>query len=152
VFIPNGIGTLLMPKFASATDNRNKGLFKRMLVLSTAGNLFLFIVYVLAIQWVTITFFGVGYVVPLIVSVIYASAIIVAGIYRILVSYAVGINHPEVESIGRVVAVIAMFALGLWLIPNNGALGASIAKSIAMIGQLLTTGFLVLRIKDSLPT
>jgi len=136
-FVPTGIASLLMPKIASDNHRGNLNLFKRVLVISLIGNLLIFIAYVFTVEWVTINIFGTEYSIELIVSVLMALSVISQGVYKLFVSYLVGTNRPGAESIGRIFSVVTLLAVGLMLMPELGALGAAIAKLLAIVIAIL---------------
>jgi O-antigen/teichoic acid export membrane protein len=149
-FVPIGISSLLMPKIASEDDEGNLDFLKKMLVISLIGNLIVFAIYVLSIEWVTVVVFGEEYTIALIVSVLMGLNVIIQGVYKLIVSYLVGTNRPVTETIGRIMAVISLLIVGLILMPTMGALGAAIAKLLAIIVAIVASLFASRYLKPSL--
>ncbi len=137
-FVPLGLITLLLPKVASLPKEQHASLLKRTLLLALLVNSVVFTVYALAYSWFIETFFGPAYLLPLSVMLMIALSDILFGFHGIITAVVVGANHPQLETISRVVIVVFAIGIGSWLIPRFGLVGAGMMMFGSGIVSILT--------------
>jgi len=139
-FVPAGIATLLMPKAAALPRQAHRQLLKTMLALSMLINGAILIVYLLLGEWFVRGLFGPQYVAEMSTSVILALGMIALGAHSVITAILVGGGRAGVETISRIVAVVAAASAGWLLIPTYGPPGAATAMLVGTLAALITYG------------
>jgi O-antigen/teichoic acid export membrane protein len=140
MIVPAGISVLLMPKVAASPSKGHRQLLIRMLFISLLIDGIALMVYLPLVQPLTQRIFGRDYLVPLGVSLLLSLYMILYGIHGLITAVFVGSGRPQVESISRIIELVATIA-GCWiLIPSYGAWGAAIGILSGKILALVTYG------------
>lgn len=140
LLVPAGIATLLMPKAAALPGQAHRQLLKTMLALSMLTDGAILIVYLLLGQWFVRGLFGPQYVVEMSTTVILAFGMIALGAHSVITAILVGDGRAGVETISRIIAVVAAASAGWLLIPIYGPPGAATAMLVGTLAALITYG------------
>ena len=139
-FIPWGITMLLMPKVAETDPSQHRTLLKNALGLTGIVNGAVFVGFVIFYEWFITQFFDATYFVGLQFGIAMAASAIMVGVHGIVTSVLVGSNHPEMESISRMMVAIVTFISGMILVPELNVLGAALATLIGTSSGMVTYG------------
>lgn len=140
LFVPTGIATLLMPKAAALPRKAHPALLRRMLALSLLIDGVILIAYLFLGGRFVQSVFGPEYVMEMRTSIVLALGMIVIGAESVVSAVVVGSGRPGIETISRIVAVLAAASVGLLLIPVSGMLGAATSLSMGALSGLITYG------------
>lgn len=137
LFIPDAISTLLMPRIAAAARHSHAAMTRKLLVLSLAVNGVLLIAYLGLVKWFVTRFFGADYFAGgITVYAIMAAAMIVLGVHGVVTAVLVGQDKAGIETVSRILALIATATTGWLLIPKYEATGAAIAMTAGSLTAL----------------
>ncbi|MEM7127348.1 MAG: polysaccharide biosynthesis C-terminal domain-containing protein [Chloroflexota bacterium] len=140
-FIPMGISTLLMPRVAMTKHGNNRQIVLGSIGISLLVNLFFLFIFWFLVSWFVLTLFGDSYLAPTYVYLLLAVASIFMGIQSVITAAYVGLNRPEIETLGRVVAAVAALLCCWLLIPVYGLTGAAMSLVFGVLLSLGIYGF-----------
>ena len=137
LFVPEAISTLLMPRIAASSNLSHKNVLKKLVALSIFVNGLMLVVYLVLVEWFVTQFFGVDYFEGGITTyAIMALAMIVLGTHSVATAVLVGKGKASVETVSRIIALIATAAVGWLLIPSYGPAGAAAAMLVGALGAV----------------
>lgn len=137
LFVPEAISTLLMPRIAASSDPSHASVLKKVMAISVSVNSILLVIYLVLVEWFVTQIFGIDYFEGGITTyAIMALAMIVLGTHTLVTAVLVGKGKPSMETVSRVIALIATAALGWLLIPDYGPAGAALAMLAGAIGAV----------------
>jgi O-antigen/teichoic acid export membrane protein len=145
LFVPTSIATLLMSKTAAAPLTARRRLLTTTLAWSLFINVGVLVLYLPSVEWFVRSVLGPAYVVPINVYLILALGMMMLGAESVITAMVVGMGRPRLETIMRVVVLLAALFAGLLLIPSYGTLGAAMTMSLGSLCGLLTYGVIAAR-------
>ena len=145
LFVPTSIATLLMSKTAASPLTARRRLLTTTLAWSLFINVGVLVLYLPSVEWFVRSVLGPAYVVPINVYLILALGMMMLGAESVITAMVVGMGRPRLETIMRVVVLLAALFAGLLLIPSYGTLGAAMTMSLGSLCGLLTYGVIATR-------
>jgi O-antigen/teichoic acid export membrane protein len=137
LFVPQAMGTLLMPRIAASSGQSHAQILKKLLALSLLVNIMVFVVYLLVVELFVGRAFGLEYLEGGIAPyIIMALAMITLGIHSVITAVLVGKGKAGIETISRLVALSITVTIGWLLIPGYGPTGAAIAMLGGALGAV----------------
>lgn len=137
LFVPEAISTLLMPRIAATSDRSHANVLKKLIALSISVNGMLLVIYLVLVGWFVTQIFGSEYFEGGITTyAIMALAMIVLGSHSVVTAVLVGKGKPSIETVSRVIAMIATATVGWLLIPDYGPAGAATAMLVGALGAV----------------
>jgi O-antigen/teichoic acid export membrane protein len=144
IFVPSGIGTVLMPRVASLPSKEHHRLLSQSLCLSLLINIGLLLGYILVGEWAIQYFFNASYISPRNIIITLSLGMIAFGIQGIISSYQVGKGRANWETISRVTSLVVITLTGCLLIPSYGNFGAALTVLFGSVSSLFTFAILEL--------
>jgi O-antigen/teichoic acid export membrane protein len=133
IFIPSAITMVLMPKVANMELNKSKRYaVATILAAFLMCSVGLVIVYFWGHQVITLTF-GERYSDAYLPLLVLSAGMSFYSVYILLESFIIGRGQPGLAVKALTVALVGTGAVGFWLTPHMGMLGASLAFTVGAI-------------------
>jgi O-antigen/teichoic acid export membrane protein len=137
LFVSEALATLLMPRIAATSDQSHANMLKKLMALTITLNGILLVLYLVLVEWFVTQIFGTEYFEGGITTyAILALAMIVLGTHSVVTAVLVGKGMPSIETVSRVIALIATATSGWLLIPTYGPAGAAVAMLAGALGAV----------------
>ena len=133
IFVPTAMAMVLMPRVAAMGLDKGKrysvGAALVAFLISLSGFI---IVYAWGHKLIALTF-GQGYQDAYLPLVVQGIGMSIYSIYIVLEGFLIGSGQPKLATQALVVALVSTGAIGLWLTPRLGPLGASVSFTTGAI-------------------
>jgi len=136
----NIVGSLMLPKFASKSQNANDNIItlKRMIIIFSTLFVFVVIVFVIFGQPLISAVYGTDFVRSADVFALLLPAVLFLSIGSLINSFFWSKGFPTTTIILPIIALIVNIGLNIILIPKIGIMGAAIATSISYFIWLIS--------------
>jgi len=133
IFVPTAITMVLMPRVAAMGPDKGKRYSAAAALVALLISLIgLIIVYVWGHKLIALTF-GQRYQDAYLPLVIQGIGMSIYSVYIVLEGFLIGSGQPKLATQALIVAMVSTGAIGFWLTPRLGPLGASLSFTIGAI-------------------